>query len=267
MKTNEPFFSPIDPDITQRLTTRRTALTGLMKLGGVSLTAPLVLASLSQEAFGRSSMPDGVFAVLRLALMLERLEHDFYEQALRSPGLIPAAHHEIIQTLERHEAEHSVLLATATGRAIDRDEFDFTARGRYPDVFRNYRTFLEVAQALEDNGVRAYKGQAPNLMSVGPILSIALRIHSVEGRHATMISRLRGQRGWVTGTSPGGRRPPGTEGVYGGEGLTTQMGVPLAGTSGTPATAASEAFDEPITRAQVLRNAAPFVVRSPLYDS
>ena len=50
---------------------------------------------------------------------------------------------------------------------------------------------LEVAQGAEDTGVRAYKGQAGNLMSNPAILEGALRIHSVEARHASRIRRMR----------------------------------------------------------------------------
>jgi hypothetical protein len=79
---------------------------------------------------------------------------------------------------------------------IDNDKFDYTAQGEHPDVFRNYRTFLAVAQDFEETGVSAYKGQAPKLMGADPILSIALRIHSVQARHAAIVRRVRGLPAW-----------------------------------------------------------------------
>ncbi len=44
-------------------------------------------------------------------------------------------------------------------------DFDFSGgagsgTGPYADAFSNYDLFLTVAQAFEDTGVRAYKGQA-----------------------------------------------------------------------------------------------------------
>jgi rubrerythrin len=53
---------------------------------------------------------------------------------------------------------------------------------------------LALAQAFEDTGVRAYKGQAANLMSKPDLLTAALQIHSVEARHASEVRRLRGQK-------------------------------------------------------------------------
>jgi hypothetical protein len=52
-----------------------------------------------------------------------------------------------------------------------------------------YAQFLALAQAFEDTGVRAYKGQAANLISTD-LLTAALQIH-VEARHASEVRRLR----------------------------------------------------------------------------
>jgi rubrerythrin len=60
--------------------------------------------------------------------------------------------------------------------------------------FTDYQQFLALAQAFEDTGVRAYKGQAANLMSKPDLLTAALQIHSVEARHASEVRRLRGQK-------------------------------------------------------------------------
>jgi hypothetical protein len=48
-----------------------------------------------------------------------------------------------------------------------------------------------LAQAFEDTGVRAYKGQAGNVMSNKTVLQAALQIHSVEARHASQVRRMR----------------------------------------------------------------------------
>uniref|UniRef100_UPI0025D6A377 ferritin-like domain-containing protein n=1 Tax=Marivirga sp. TaxID=2018662 RepID=UPI0025D6A377 len=68
--------------------------------------------------------------------------------------------------------------------------------------FNDYNQFLALSQAFEDTGVRAYKGQAANLVSDSMsnlILTAALSIHGVEARHASIVRRLRGQKGWITG--------------------------------------------------------------------
>jgi len=62
---------------------------------------------------------------------------------------------------------------------VPKPNFDFTAGEAFADVFSNYQTFLAVAQAFEDTGVRAYEGQAGNSQSNGNILTVALQIPSV----------------------------------------------------------------------------------------
>jgi|GEM_PF-4100513 len=57
--------------------------------------------------------------------------------------------------------------------------------------------FLELSQTFEDTGVKAYKGQAGNLITSPTLLTAALRIHSVEARHAAEIRRLRGEKAWT----------------------------------------------------------------------
>ena len=256
---DQPILQSIEPDFLKKPSSRRDALCRLGKLGGVSLTAPVILAAMAGPAHGANMSP-GVFSVLRFALLLERLENDFYKKALDAPGLIPARHRRVFEQISKHETDHVALLATATGHIIETDEFDFTGHGRFPDVFRNYHTFLALSETFEDTGVRAYKGQAPNLMPVGLLLAIALKIHSVEARHAAEVRRIRGEKAWISGSSRGSL-PAAAQGSYNGEGATTQAGVHLSGA------AASEAFDEPLTKQQVLAAVSPFVVKSSVLHS
>ena len=125
---------------------------------------------------------------------------------------------------------------------------------------------MAVAQAFEDTGVRAYKGQAGNLISNNDVLTAALQIHSVEARHAAYVRYLRQKRGatankpWITGKEAGGI--PGVDPVYAGEENTTQAMVQITGINGmsVSANAASEAFDEPLTQAQVTAIVDPFII-------
>ncbi len=260
-------FDTIDPGLLNHYATRRNAVGSVLKLGAATLTAPLMLATLAGNAHGENKdIHPGVFSVLRFALLLERLEHDFYKQGMETKGLIPPAHREIFETVRRHEAEHVKLLGTATLHITETDDFDFTAGGKFPDVFSNYKTFLALSQCFEDTGVRAYKGQATNLMSVGALLTIALTIHSVEARHAAEIRRLRGEKAWITGSSRGSL-PAFAQPIYDGNGVSHEAGVSLAGIDGTREGAASEAFDEPLSRSQVLAIVRPFVVKSSVIES
>jgi hypothetical protein len=117
-----------------------------------------------------------------------------------------------------------------------------------------------LAQAFEDTGVRAYKGQAGNVMANDTVLTAALQIHSVEARHASQFRRLRGEKGWITSDSRG-NLPPQTQAVYDGEANTMQGGrdaAPLGATVGGAA-AVSEAFDEPLGMQAVLNIIRPFL--------
>lgn len=242
---------------TRRETFRNVAMQG----GAFVAAAATALVGAGCVAVGKVVAPDTDLAkaTLRFAILLEELEHEFYVQALDAKGLIPDAERPIFEAISKHEGSHVLFLNTGLtgigGTAETAPTFDFTARGRFPGVFRNYRTFLTVAQALEDTGVRAYKGQAGNLITSSKLLTAALRIHSVEARHAAVIRRLRGVKGWITGSESNGA--PGA--VYAGEGLTTQAGVDVAAAAHVSQAAASEAFDEPLTKQQVMAIVSPFI--------
>ncbi len=140
--------------------------------------------------------------------------------------------------------------------------FDFTAKGAFPDVFSNYNTFAIVSHALEDTGVRAYKGQAGNLLTTEdlPLLEYALQIHSVEARHASIVRRLLNTRGIVPGLKGWITLAQGSPAaVYAGDDNLVQGGVNLAGLAGKTSEAISEAFDEPLTKEAVLAIAGPFI--------
>jgi hypothetical protein len=140
-------------------------------------------------------------------------------------------------------------------------------------VFTNYDIFLAVAETLEDTGVRAYKGQAGVLLGSQTYLTAALNIHSVEARHASAIRYLRRTRGaaikpWITSTATVAN-DTGLSAVdpnYAGENLSVQANVDITKLTGATAgstisiTAATEAFDEPLTTAQVVALVTPFKV-------
>ncbi|MGI8526483.1 MAG: ferritin-like domain-containing protein [Pseudolabrys sp.] len=211
----------IDPDIAEHITSRRGLLTNTSVALGALATAPILLAATSKKAFALLEffLPQQIIDVLNFALTLEYLERDFYSIALNTPGLIPPEYQTVFQTIGTHEQEHVFALNVVLGFAAVRSpEFDFTGGGRYPDVFSNFGTFAKLSQTFEDLGVRAYKGQATNLMDSRLILTTALRIHSLEARHAAEVRRVRGVRPW------------------------------------------DGAFDEPLSKGQVLAAASPFIV-------
>lgn len=222
----------------------------------------IILSLLPKAAFAQSS---SVTEVLNFALTLEYLEDEFYKAALGASGLIPDADRTIFTQISKHESAHVAFLKTALGSsAVAKPEFDFTAGGAFPDALSNYLTFLALSQSFEDTGVRAYKGQAGNLVSDNNILKAALQIHSVEARHASEVRRLRGPaagmtiKGWITGDQSNGAPAA----IYAGEGNQTHAGANLASLSSLSsisADARTQAFDEPLTKEQVMAIVDPFI--------
>jgi hypothetical protein len=298
MDQHQPIITALastDPEIVERMgaaVTRRAALKGGAAASAGLATAlklasaPVALAAMARDAFGQTGgLPQAVVNIFNFALTLEELEAEFYVRALDA-GVLPANVIPIFTVIRDHELAHVAFLRRALGAsAVAKPTFDFTAgngtgRGPYAGLFNQggYNTLLAVAQAFEDTGVRAYKGQAPALRPFrGPdgnnfALQAALQVHSVEARHAAQIRRLRGTfnefepfyQGWITGNRTD---VPGANAVYAGEQNTTHAGinvVPLvAGLRpqiDISQDTITEAWDEPLTMAEVLAIVDPFIV-------
>ena len=269
-------LNAIDTDVAAHLVSRRHAITkgvttsGLVMAGLRMGSVPAALAALSTDAYGQGRLPGVVNGVLNFALVLEYLESEFYNLGVAAQNLIPAGDRQIFLTIQAHENVHVQFLRTTLGAsARPKPVFDFTAgngagNGPFADVFTNYNTFKAVAQAFEDTGVRAFKGQAPALQPYKDVLQAALTIHSVEARHAAEIRRLRGNfmdneptEGWITNAITDS---PGTEAVYAGDANTIQLGIDVTTITSVSAKEVSEAFDEPLTMAAVLAIIDPFIV-------
>jgi hypothetical protein len=317
---NSPLLEAIPADDRQELVSRREAIargaktSAFMHLALAAGSAPIALAALSREVYGQAPAAQ-VTSVLQFALLLENLEAEFYKtvtaggagfSAANNPqaaafapirtaiNALPnaAAVNATLTLIRDHEIAHVNLLRGAlganAGAVLTGTAFDFTggrnpgtSNGPFLPAASNLGLALAVTQAFEDTGVRAYKGQAPNLVRTST-LQTALQIHAMEARHASRIRRIR--RSLATtdetlrysgtirggGTAAGG--PPANApaafanafaAIYGGatsEANVTQGGVNVTGLGSTSANAASEAFDEPLTRAEVVAIVQPFVV-------
>lgn len=265
----------VDPEIYDRLDSRRSAMRSFAKAGGkVALAAvPAMLGGMFKKAYAGSTTMPSIVDVLNFALTLEYLESGFYTIGLQTSGLIPLGlPHKGIRQIANHEQAHVLfLIQTITslgGTPIPKPTFDYTAKGAFPTVFSDYDVFLALAQTFEDTGVRAYKGQAPNLMSSNAVLTAALQIHSVEARHASHLRQERSTRAmdetirpWITGNSTAGIGAA-VQPTYAGEENTNQAGVEIVGINGYDICFedATEAFDEILTMDQVLTIVAPFIV-------
>ena len=195
MTSSTPVFESIDQDLQVELVKRRDIFAKAAARLGVIASPATVLGLVATEAVGQG-IPAQVVNVLNFALKLEYLEAEFYALALRRRGLIPPRYRAVFAQIGKHETAHVRTLRGALGSlAIPKPQFDYTARGKYPDVFSNFNTFALVSNTFEDLGVAAYKGQAGNLMGTA-YLTTALQIHSVEARHAAEVRRIRGRLGW-----------------------------------------------------------------------
>lgn len=305
MPNDTPILDAIEPDVVDRLVSRRAAIRKGATISGVTAaglamgSVPVALAALSREARAQTT---SVTDVLNFALMLEIFENEFYKAVLGASSStaqnnafatvraqVPAAALPVFQQIRKHETQHvNFLLANGATNVLNlnADSFDFTGnRGNSPPgPFLRATTELSflllVAQAAEDTGVRAYQGQAGNLLSNKAVLEAALRIHSVEARHASKIRRLRRGSGApdvvrFSGTIRGGGAAAAGAGnissppagavaaldlIYAGEQNTTIAGINVAGLSGIQGgtDAVTEAFDQPLTKQQVIAIVQPF---------
>lgn len=262
----------VDADILGRLDSRRAVFKHFGGFGKklAAAAVPLAFGAMLNKAYGQAPARS-VLDVLKFAYLLENLEAEFYKQAAAT-SLFPAAAGKMaFETIRDHEVAHvnflksAITAANATPTTYTAASFDYTAKGNLPNVFTDYGTMLAVAQAFEDTGVRAYKGQAPFLINDNAVLEAALKIHSVEARHAAHIRRMRRDmangpanlKPWITMKDRGGL-PALVQPIYDGEEVTTQAGVNIV-SSTISANAASEAFDEPLDTATVTAIVTPFI--------
>ena len=261
-----------DPEVYDRLDTRRAAMKNFAGFSGkIALAAiPIAIGSMFKKAYaGTKGINDTAVEILNYALTLEYLEAEFYEKGNAMAPIPAGAPKMAIQTIGAHETAHVAFLKTAIttagGTPVPKPTFDFTAGGAFANVFTDYATFLAVAQTFEDTGVRAYKGRAAELVKGGDLLTAALNIHSVEARHASHIRQMRKANGfgdvkpWITGKNSG--IGPAVQASYDGEENTKQATIEIVNINGAAisANAASEAFDEGLTKDQVLAIVKPFI--------
>jgi hypothetical protein len=250
-------------EVIKKNFSRRETLTKGLGFGLKAVLAAIPLGLL--DTFENKAMAGGpsnttIVGILNFALTLEYLESTFYTMGLAASGLIPSSDVTVMTQISKHETDHVATLTSTiqslSGTPVAKPTFDFTAGGTYPDVFTNYQTFLALSNAFEDTGVRAYKGQAPGLLGAGAVLTAALDIHSVEARHAAVVRRLRGLKGWISNAEANGLPAA----IYAGEDNTTQLTINVPTITTAPAVNVTEAFDEPLTMDAVLAIAGPFIM-------
>ena len=152
---------------------------------GGSVVGPYVKWAFAQENGG-----GGDVDILNFALTLELLEQTFYQEALRQVSGLSGDLQALAEEIQSNESEHVDALTQTIedlgGEPDPAPEFDFG------DSFQDSNIFLERAQDLEDTGVGAYNGAAPQIQSK-EVLAAAAAIVQVEGRHAALIRLQRGE--------------------------------------------------------------------------
>jgi rubrerythrin len=203
----------------QRLSSRRTFLSGSAKLlGGGALALGLGAAPAfakgnndhdednNKRQGGKANKGGGGVSdvdILNYALVLERLEYEFYRRYLDRynesqiegasifEGFGNKVRSHIYQNLVRirnHEKTHVQTLIEVIkslgGNPVGDSEYDFGVN--------SVAEFVTTAQVLEDTGVMAYDGAIAYIDRAG-LQSASATIATVEARHASYLRLLNGE--------------------------------------------------------------------------
>ena len=194
MNDQNSLLNELEPEVVERIDLSARNAVAKYRNHMITASVSTLLAVASTEAFG-AELPQQVVDILNYALTLEHFEATFYKNANGADGLIPEKYRGLFREIGEHEAGHVALLSGVLGNAaVKPPKFDFTAGGKYADVFTNFKTFSTLSATIEDTGVAAFKGQITNLAGTA-VLQTALQIHSVEARHAGSVRVLVGKPG------------------------------------------------------------------------
>lgn len=150
---------------------------------GAGAVSPFIAGSLAQGG-------GGDIEILNFALTLEYLESAFYTQALKDTQGLSGDVKKLATEIRDNENEHVDALKAAIkgagGKPVKAPGVDFG------DAFASEKSFLKLAQTLEDTGVSAYNGAGPAIKSA-EVLGAAGSIVQIEARHASLIRLARGK--------------------------------------------------------------------------
>jgi rubrerythrin len=188
-------------------TSRRGFLSGSAKLlGGGALALGLGAAPVLAKGDNDGDKNNGGVSdidILNYALVLERLEYEFYRRFLNkySESQIEGAsifdgfgneiRSKIYQNLVRirdHEKTHVQTLIKVIkslgGKPVGESEYDFGVN--------TLKEYVALAQVLEDTGVQAYDGAIAYIHKAG-LQTAGATIATVEARHASYLRLLNGK--------------------------------------------------------------------------
>ena len=198
----------------QRLSSRRSFLSGSAKLlGGGALALGLGAAPAfakgddDEDNKKRGGVSD--VDILNYALVLERLEYEFYRKNLQRfserqiegasifEGFGNEVRSQIYQNLKRirnHEKIHVETLITVIKSLGGKPVGGSTLGGQteYDFGVNSVKDFVATAQVLEDTGVMAYDGAIAYIDRPG-LQTASATIATVEARHASYLRLLNGE--------------------------------------------------------------------------
>ena len=157
--------------------------------GGAALSGGAILSALIPEAALAGGRPpakvgNGDIGILNFALTLEYLERAFYNEATDKGAISDPATAAFLKVVAHDERAHVAFLKKALGtKAVKEPKFNFQG------TTSNQATFQTTAYVLENTGVHAYLGQAPNIKDA-KILLAAASIVTIEARHSGAIGSI-----------------------------------------------------------------------------
>ena len=140
---------------------------------GAGTVGPFVGQALAQGG--------GDVDIVNFALTLEYLEADFYKkaQSLGLSGAVMKLAKEFGDAESQHVAALTQTVKKLGGKPAAKPTFAFP--------IKDEESFLKLAQTLEDTGVSAYNGAAPQIQSKEVLGAAAGSIVQIEARHAAAI--------------------------------------------------------------------------------
>ena len=167
--------------------TRASFLARTALAAGAIYAGPAVAQALGHDK--HTSFGGGDLGIANFALTLEKIEAEFYKQALAAEGVLGADARKLFEEIAKNEDEH-VKQLTQTIQQLG-GKADPAPEVRIPRL-AGEEAVLNFAIELEDTGVSAYNGAATRVQSRDVLLFVA-SIAQVEGRHAGALRQLAGE--------------------------------------------------------------------------
>lgn len=189
---------------SEMMTDRREFMSGAAKLGVGGALASFAVGGAAAEEGGDEDVSD--LDILNFALTLERLEANYYTEALEEfdelrdferPGTpggeafeappLQYGTYGYLEDIRDHEQTHVDALVST----IEKLGGDPVGEAEYQFPYETPAEFVKVGYALENTGVTAYAGAAP-MIDDPDLLAAAASILGAEARHASYLAVLGG---------------------------------------------------------------------------